>query len=365
MSASLAPSAPPFCPNPSCAFHRDAATWRYVRDGYFARRAAPHRIQRYRCRHCGRRFSEQTFRTTYWLKRPELLPLAFHGLVAGSGLRQLARSFRAAPNTIGALAARLGRHCLLFHEQHRPRGPVAEPLALDSFQSFEFSQYSPTLFHLLVGKESHFAHGFTDTELRRSGRMTARQKRRRAWLEARFGRPDPRSTEREVASLLALALPESQRLELHTDEHQDYPRALRRVGHLDVEHRTISSRALRTTRNPLFAVNLFDLLIRHSSANHRRETIAFSKRRQAAAERLWVLIVWRNWLKWFSERRRSGTPAMRAGVATRKLDVGDVLAARLFIDRIGLPERWARYYWRRVPTRRIARCAVHRCRYAT
>jgi hypothetical protein len=37
-----------------------------------------------------------------------------------------------------------------------------------------------------------------------------------------------------------------------------------------------------TAQNPLFPVNLADLLLRHSSANHKRETIAFSKRRQGA-----------------------------------------------------------------------------------
>ena len=56
-------------------------------------------------------------------------------------------------------------------------------------------------------------------------------------------------------------------------------------------------------------MNLLDLLIRHSSANHKRETIAFSKRRQSAAERLFVLVVWRNYLKSFSERKRDATPA--------------------------------------------------------
>ena len=73
---------------------------------------------------------------------------------------------------------------------------------LDTFVSFEYSQYHPTGFHLLVGKQSHFLHGFTDSELRRSGSMTARQKRKRARLEALHGRPDPRSTEKEVAELL-------------------------------------------------------------------------------------------------------------------------------------------------------------------
>jgi len=77
-----------------------------------------------------------------------------------------------------------------------------------------------------------------------------------------------------------------------------------------------------------------------------------------------VLLVWRNWLKWFSERKHGGTPAMRTGVVDRKLSVRDVLSTRLFVTRVGLPARWEQYYWRRVPTRRLPRCAVHGCRYA-
>jgi len=194
--------------------------------------------------------------------------------------------------------------------------------------------------------------------------MTAHQRRRRAQLEGRLGRPDPRSVEREVATLLALVAPESQELQLDSDEHQDYPRALRRVRHLAVHHRMTSSRRARTSRNPLFAINLLDLLIRHSGANHKRETIAFSKRRQSAAERLWVFVVWRNCLKWFSERRRGETPAMRLGLTDRRWKVAELLGERLFPSRVRLPERWQRYYWRQVRTRAIARCQIHRCRYA-
>jgi hypothetical protein len=117
-----------------------------------------------------------------------------------------------------------------------------------------------------------------------------------------------------VATLLRLVTVNATRLELHSDEHRDYPLALARQQHLkEVRHHTISSRALRDSRNPLFAINLLDLLIRHSGANHKRETIAFSKRRQSAAERLWLLVVWRNHVKSFSERKRDATPAMRAG----------------------------------------------------
>jgi hypothetical protein len=366
MTQRAAPPAPPFCPNPGCSFHRSGTgLWRWSRAGFFSRHAAPHRVQRFHCGHCGRYFSEQTFRTTYWLKRPELLVPTFHRLLGCSAFRQIAREFDASPQTILTHAARLGRHCLLVHDRHRPRRPLTEPLVLDSFVSFEFSQYHPTGFHLVAGQASHFFHGFTDSELRRSGRMTRAQQRRRAELEARFGRPDPRSTENEVAELLRLVAPQPQALVLHTDEHTDYPRALRRLPHLDVTHRTTSSRAARTRHNPLFPANLLDLLIRHSGANHKRETIAFSKRRQSADERLWVLLAWRNYLKSFSERQRDATPAMRLGLLDRRLTVRDLLAERLFVTRSRLPARWQRHYWRQETTRRIPHGAGHRRVYAT
>src|SRR6266571_1363992 len=182
--------APPFCPNERCPFHCGPThSWRWLRAGFFRRQAPPHRIQRFHCGHCGRYFSEQTFRTSYWLKRPELLEPVCHRLVGCSCLRQIAREVAASPQTIALHAARLGRHCLLFHERLRPTGPLSEPLALDGFQSFEWSQYHPTLYHVVVGKDSHFFHGFTDSELRRSGSMRPVQKARRLELEREHGRP--------------------------------------------------------------------------------------------------------------------------------------------------------------------------------
>jgi transposase-like protein len=357
-------AAPPFCPNPACPHHFATAGWRWKRNGFHVRRCEPWRVQRFRCRHCGRSFSEQTFRTTYWLKAPGLLRPLFWRLLACSGFRQIAREFGCAPSTIAGLTARLGRHALLFHRRHGPAGAIVEPLVLDGFESFEFSQYHPTWFHLLVGAGSHFLYGFTDSELRRKGRMTARQRVRRAELEATLGRPDPKSIEREVAELFRLVAPRSQRLAVHSDDHPAYPRAFRRLPRLTIHHQVTPGTLRRTTANPLFPINLADLLIRHSGANHKRETIAFSKRRQSAAERLTVFQVWRNFIKPISERRGGATPAMRLGLRERPLTVPEVLTERLFVSRVRLPERLALYYWRRIHTRALPRERHHRCRYA-
>jgi transposase-like protein len=355
---------PPFCPNPACVFHRDPQGWHYVRKGFFVRRLAPHRIQRYRCSRCGRSFSSQTFASSYWMKRPELLPIVFWRLVGCSGFRQIARELGLSPTTVLRQTERLGRHALLFHERLRPKGPTAEALVVDGFESFEGSQDVPVHFHTAVGADSHFFYGFTDSELRRKGRMTPAQRRRRELREAALGRPDPRSIEREMAALLAIQVPEGAAAIIRSDEHPAYPRALRRLSNRDIRHETTSSRAARTPRNPLFPANLVDLLIRHSSANHKRETIAFSKRRQSAAERLWVLLVWRNYLKSFSERRRDATPAQRLGVVRGRLTVADVLAERIFPTRTPLPDRLWPYYWRTTPTRSIPRPRLHALRYA-
>ena len=115
--------------------------------------------------------------------------------------------------------------------------------------------------------------------------MTAKQKRRRAMLEARYGRPDPRGIERDTRAALQLAVPQPQALVVRSDEHDDYPRAMQHLRGYAIMHERTSSKEARTSGNPLFPVNRLDLLLRHNSANHKRETIAFSKRHQAVVER--------------------------------------------------------------------------------
>jgi transposase-like protein len=364
MSHSLSSFIPPHCPRSNCRYHVCSNGWRWIRHGAYQRRCEPRTIQRFRCCHCRATFSTQSFSPTYWLKRPELLGAIFHRLLACSGYRQIAREAGCNPTTVMGQAARLGRHALLYLHHHRPPGAVGEPLVIDGFESFEFSQYHPVHLNLVVGSRSHYLYAFTESELRRKGRMKPRQKRRRQWLEMHYGRPDPRAIETGMAEALRLAVPRPQSLEVRSDEHDDYPRAMRRLRGWSFVHRRTSSRAARTARNPLFAVNRMDLLLRHNGANHKRETIAFSKCRQSMVERAAVLFLWLNFGKQFSERHGGGTPAMRLGLRDRPVPVRDLLKQRLFPARVGLPTEWARYYWREVPTRRISNPRKHRLKLA-
>jgi hypothetical protein len=350
---------PPHCPNPQCAFHLPRPDWHYIRDGFFTRPSDRRRVQCFQCRHCNRNFSTQTFSATYWLRRPDLLRQIAFWALEGPALRQAARVLKVSHNTIARHLARLGRHCLLFHLHHlqHPALRLREPLVLDGFESFEFSQYFPFHLNLALGGESHFLYHFNDAPLRRKGTMTAYQKKRRVQLEATLGRPDPKAIEKAVYRLvsdLRPLFPGKESLTLHSDDHPAYRRALTTLRSEPrgpkVSHRVTSSLARRTTRNPLFPVNLADLLLRHGSANHRRETIAFSKRRQAACERAAIFLVWRNYIKRWSEKAGQETAAMRAGVLGRPLEWKEILRRRLFPSQRDLPADWREYYERRVKT---------------
>ncbi|HVH06612.1 MAG TPA: hypothetical protein VNE71_11490 [Myxococcota bacterium] len=354
---------PAFCPNPQCDSHATPGTWRFKRKGFYERLRGPRRVQRYVCRSCRRNFSTQTFSTTYWLKVPHRLGALFHRLVGCSALRQIAREFDLAHSSVQRQCERLGRHCLLLLEEHRPTGAPAEPLVLDGFRTFEYSQYWPFDLNLLVGA-SHYVYGFNDAELRRSGTLRPSQRTRRTEMEAAFGRPHPDATRRAVEELVARVVPPGAAVAIESDEHTAYPRAFARLSDRRIEHRATSSKASRTPRNPLFPANLADLLLRHSSANHKRETIAFSKRRQGALYRAAIWAVWRNFMKSRSENRRDEPPGVVLGLVPARLLTRDVLAARRFPWRRALGPWLERCYFARIPTRALSRCRSHRLRYA-
>jgi len=278
--------------------------------------------------------------------------------------RQIARDLGVSPKTIDDRLSRMGRHCMLFHWKQMEAAPAPRAIAVDGFESFELSQYYPMHHHVAVEKDTDFFLYFTDSELRRKGRMTPHQKKRRCELERQFGRPDPQAVRKDMTELLSVTLQGQSRATVFSDEHRSYPPALRRVR-CEVSHHVTSSRAYRDRTNKLWEINLIDVLIRHCGANHRRETIAWSKRRQGSAERLAIFLVWRNYIKGRREKvRGSPTPAMARGMTERVYTVDDVLRGRIFRELVALPPRWAAYYKRDIITRALGPHRQHALKQA-
>jgi len=338
---------PRFCPRRDCPEHRRTAPgYRYRYRGWFQAKSG-RRKQRYLCLTCHRSFSTASFSPDYYLKRPELLWKVAAGLQAGSGHRQIARTLGCAPSTVTRLAARIGRHCLLLHEHALAALGLApaEPIVLDHFETFEFTQDLPFGVATPVGAESWFVYGVDAAPHRRTGRRSPAQRRR---LRARPQRTTRGgyvgSAMRTIRGLLSVN-GGSRPLQLVADDHPAYRKALAALG-------GPPGVRLETHRNPkrgpkgsprsaaavardraMFPADQLHALIRHSLAAHRRETIAFGRRLNALMLRLYVFLAWRNFVKGRSERKPDPvTPAMRLGPWSWNA----VLARRLFPAREGL-----------------------------
>ncbi len=355
---------PPHCPNPNCTYFNTLTdAWPYKRKGFYLRQTRPHRIQRFTCLACRRHFSTQTFSTSYWQKRPDLIARIVMLVVGCMGNRQIARALGVSPATVAHYVARLGRHCLLLQANELTRIGHLREIVVDGFETFEWSQYFPFHHNVAVDVASGYFLYHTDSPLRRKGRMTAHQKVRRAVLESTLGRAHPRAVEAGMRELLANVVHGGHAVTIRSDDHRAYPRAIAAVAR-KIDHQITSSKQRRDERNPLWEINVLDLMIRHSTAAHKRETIAWAKRRQASIEKLAIFQVWRNYVKRRREKGGRVTSAMLLGVASRPWRVRDLLKERLFFEKTRLSERWQAYYRRHVETRALRVNRVHELTYA-
>jgi len=351
---------PPFCPWSQCSEHRrEQRGFRFRRHGFYdtLRRTVP----RFFCLSCRRTFSRQTFSTSYYLKRPELLLPTAAGLQAGGALRQIARSLTCAPSTPARLAARLGRHAMLLHSRAlvHLRGRLAEPVVLDHFETFEFSQDCPFGVATAVGSRSWFVYGLDPAPHARTGKRSAFQEAKRKARPPQPTRGGITGSMTRVLDALLHFFPKNSAIELTTDGHMSYAQALGKTRFRDRFRHTgypnpkrgpkgaPRSQAARVRDRAMFPVDTLHGLLRHSECHHRRETIAFGRRTNAILERLYLASAWRNFVKGVSERRPDPTtPAMKLKLTTEPWTWERVLARRLFPGRLLLPKCWLEVYRR-------------------
>jgi len=360
-------TAPEFCPNPACCyFNRESAAavrwWR--RAGSFDTLCRGP-IQRFRCLSCGKTCSTQTFSIHYWTHSTCDLQRLREDLDSSSGLRQIARRWLSSYRVVQNRIRRLARNAVALLHSATAEHTLDEHLVIDGFQSFVRSQYFPADFNLVVGADSQFLYGFSFAALRRKGRMSALQRRRRAMIDAHWS-PPRRSVYAAMTTLLgdlsamiSRGCAHSPRV-IFTDEHHSYPPALAAVPALHtlmleqrLSHVQISSHRARTTRNRLFAVNYLDRQIRKNCGEHVRETVKQARETNCSTERMAIFALSHNFftphrVSDAADTRSEPTHADVAGISAQPQLAW--LRARLFTHRhlfahLQSPGSWARAIW--------------------
>ncbi len=364
---------PPFCPIPFCAFHDPRVPRRY---GEWYKLAGTHPtkvvgpVQRYQCYFCRHTFSDRTFDVDYYTKKTIPYRDLMERLASAESVRAMARNLRRSPGSILNRFDRLSRECIARHHRILGSLALAEDLAADGFESFDRSQYFPNNINLLVGSDSQYVYGFSHTTIRRKGSMTTHQKRVRAGLERSYRAPPDgvQTSFRELLSVIAEVWDRGTkpRLVLATDRHRAYPRSIDEVEALatvreegSFRHLRISSRAARTTDNPLFPVNYLDRELRKDIAAYHRESCCFVRNVANGLNRLIVYLYWHNYFKpWRIRTAKVAEPVhgSMGGVSLRAIGQAKGLFAkrkRVYLSHLNLEglerrswgKEWATPLW--------------------
>lgn len=330
------PAYPPFCPNLGCDHHEpveDPDRWFIKRGTHPNRQVGP--VQRFRCKACGKTFSTRTFSVHFATHVPIDLMRLLRSVNSASGIRAMAREFGVTEKVILNRLSRMARQALGLHAELRRAVVLREDLAADGFESFVGSQYWPNNFTLLVGSESQYLYSVDYAQLRRKGRMTEAQRRRRDELK-RLVALASSQTERSFARILTemsylwASGTDKPVMTLATDRHRSYRRVITGDREFVEEetsgrfvHLRIDSRLPRSRANPLFSVNYFDREIRKDQACHVRETVQWSRDVNHSMERMWLYGVWHNCFKaWRIRGPDDRTHAEHAGVSKHALEGG-------------------------------------------
>jgi transposase-like protein len=346
---------PPFCPRPECPSHLGPSAG-FQRWGSYRKPSDSARIPRFRCKACLKTCSRQTFSTSYYLKRRDLLASVAAGLVAGSAHRQIARSFHCSKTTVTRLAERLGRHAILFHARClESLDALTEPIVHDHFETFVGRQDHALGVGTAVGARSWFVYDVDPAPHRGSGRRPDRKpgtmmKAQRSYVE---------SIRRTIQALLP-KVSAPNRLHLLVDGRVDYQAAVR-LG--TIEDRVRLSAYPNPKRGPkgsprtaeaiardaaMFPVDQLHQLLRHTCSDHKRETISFGRRIESILGRAHLVAVWKNFIKSRSERKPDRTtPAMRLGLTDSRWRWERVLSRRLFPARVKPSDAALKLYWKR------------------
>jgi transposase-like protein len=302
--------------------HRRPAGRFYQRNGSYAVSCRAHPVPRFRCKVCRKRFSRQTFRIDYRDRKPHLNGDIFIRLCSGTGLRRIAQALSVSRSTVERKFHKLGRQLRHLHRNAMGHFGGQAEFALDELETFETCRRTrPVTVPILIDQESFFVVDARSDTLPPRGRLDRRNRRRVQIDEARFGKRRNRSS-RVVAEVLSTAAERcrgSVRIVVRSDRKTSYPGLLKRAfGAKRLNHVQVSSKAPRTTWNPLFRINLTNAMTRDLMGRLHRRSWLVSKERRYLDAHLALFTVHRNYIRSWRNGERE-TPAMMLGFMDREL----------------------------------------------
>jgi hypothetical protein len=358
-----------FCLTPSCPNNTvdpNDQSW-FSTHGYYSTQAFGS-VRRYRCNHCGKTFSTQTFSLNYYLKKQTDFRMICKDFISQNSDLFTGRHNDLSSDSIRIRRDRIGRNALFFQHTMLKNNRINENVCADGFESFIRNKYYPTNLNILMGERSEFLYYFTHSVSRRKGRITQRQQKRLSYEYA--DKSFTGSTLREQFSDLIEemnTMTDKKKILLQTDEHPTYQSVVdtwnknRTSGRVEIDHRQTSSKQIRTVENPLFSVNYMDHLFRKDCPMFRRKTVCQGRNLQNMLLRVAHYMVSHNFFKpkRINSRRKQMKEKHHTSLNLDRRLLSELTnrfyTDRFFLSRVTLPKFFFQVWTKTVPNPLIAR----------
>lgn len=272
----------------------------------------------------------------------------------GMSNNSISRLLDVAEGTVRDRLKVMGQQSLLFEKENTPK-KLIENVAYDGFETFTHSQYSPCYVNTAVGGQSMFIYHNTLSPLNRKGRMTNEQKLKNRDFILKHGPYPSDSVFEESVYILKNLNRIGAGKTVFTDEHRAYLRAVRSFD-FRMGHETISSKARRDSKNPLFPINRLHNLYRHFFSSQQRQTISFQKHEAALMEKIQLMKIYLNFMRpkfvkknKFDPHAHEWSPAMYVGVTNKILQFDEIFSIRKKKSQISLDEKEIAFLGRSYP----------------
>lgn len=321
---------PTRCPNQDCPQHLTPEDKFYVHNGHYHPACREQPVPRYKCRHCKRGFSDQTFRHDYRDHRPETNARLMELLISGVGLRQAGRMLRLSSTAVVEKLRKFGTTCNLLHQNLAAGLADGRTYLLDEEETIIGSKTRPATVVVVMEREHWFICATGAAPIRRLGPAGSRRRHLQDLEEAKDGIRKDESFACVKAALIALMqLTGDGELHLQTDEKSSYRTLIREVLGPRAGHSTTPGTDPRTRRNPLFPINVTMAMTRDNNGRLRRKTWLHSKQLDCLCHQLVLFAVYRNYIrKRFNSDEEGVTSATCLGLAPRALTFDEALRWR-------------------------------------
>ena len=277
------------CPKPECQSNSIS------KDGSYYRPSDGQHVRRFRCRPCGKRFSQATSDPAYQQKKRRANHSVKTLLASGVSMRRIAMLLNLHRTTVNRKLIFLGEQAKLKHQKFLDKHPLVNSLQFDDLETIEHTKCKPLSCTLAVEEKTRVILGVEVSQMPAKG-LLARVSR------SRYGyRKDHRSQGIKVLfdSIKKVVHPEASIL---SDKNPLYPAAVKRAFPKALYNTVKGARGCGTGQgelkrlvyDPLFSLNHTFAMLRANINRLFRKTWCTTKKKSNLEHHLWIYIHFHN-----------------------------------------------------------------------